>query len=141
MYSIVQQDPNSKVQNHYKGIVNFMSLTEKKRLMEGFVLNHFLFQKLYFFFSHMINRVTIKNERLDQIRNQFQIIYLILENINTLFVNAIYELELFYFRRVSRVACTKSVSLRTFYLDHFNPRVPTVKFSNRSQYIIFFIKC
>jgi len=94
VYSIVQPDPNSKVESYYKGVVNFMSLTEKKRLMEGFVLNHFLFQKLYFFFSHMINRVTIKNERLDQIRNQFQIIYLILENINTLFVNAIYELEL-----------------------------------------------
>lgn len=94
LYSIDQEDPNSKVENYYKGVVNFMSLREKKHLLEGFTLNHFLFQKLYFFFSHMINRVTIRNERLDEIRNQFKLIYIILENINTLFVNAVYELEL-----------------------------------------------
>ena len=89
----ISPNEDESIQNHFKGIINFMSLDEKRLLYKGFAINLLLCQKLFFHFSHLYNKLTRKNENLDEIRAHHKALYLSLEQLVNTMQMAKLELE------------------------------------------------
>ena len=92
VYSI-NTDSTQTIESNYKGLLNFMSLNEKRNLYKGFALNLFLFQKLFFHFSHIYNSLTTKNENLNDVRQKHKELYISLERLTNQTELAKLELE------------------------------------------------
>ena len=93
-YSIQTSDSNLITSDlYYLGVVNYMSLHNKKYIYNAFGEFTFLFQNLFLKFNVFYAKITKNNESLDSIRTAFQAVLNDLYRLSVLFQNAKDELN------------------------------------------------
>lgn len=93
-YSIQTTDSNLITSDlYYLGVVNYMSLHNKKYIYNAFGEFTFLFQNLFLKFNVFYAKITKNNESLDSIRTAFQAVLNDLYRLSVLFQNAKDELN------------------------------------------------